>query len=108
MACPSGTRYTSDLFQTAMENLDLWEAGFCAYGTPMGELVVGTVLYSAIGLNIFIRTGSLIIPFVLMLILGGTVFAQMLAVINTLAGLVILVVAPIILTAVVFMLDRSG
>lgn len=107
MACPTGARYAADAFQTAMENLDLWEAGFCAYGTPLGELVVGTLVYSAVGLNIFIRTGSLIIPFVLMLLLGGTIFAQMLAIISTFGALVILVVAPLLVTAFAFMLDRG-
>lgn len=107
MACPDGARFTAEAFDAAMQNFSLWDAGFCAYATPLGELVVGTVVYVAVGLNIFIRTGSLIIPFVLMLLLGGTIFAQMLAVINSFAALIILVVAPVVVTALVFLLDRG-
>lgn len=105
MSCPDG-RFGPDLFQEAMQEFDLWQALFCAYGAPLGELVVGSVLYTAIGLNIFIRTGSLIIPFVLILILGGTILAQMFAVINSVVGLVVLFSAPIIISAIVFSLDR--
>lgn len=108
MACPVDGRFTADLFQTAMKNLDLWEAFFCAYGSPMGEIVVGSILYAGIGLNIFIRTGSALIPFVLMLLLGGTILAQMFAVISSIAGIIILVVAPLIVTGIVFAMDRRG
>lgn len=106
MACPTGVRFTAQMFETAIENLDLWQAGFCGYGTPLGELVVGSVLYGGIALNIFIRTGSLIIPFVLFLILGGTIAAQMFAIISTFGGLVIMLVAPAIVTIMVYMWDR--
>lgn len=107
MACPDG-RFTADMFNTAMQNFDLWDAFFCGYAGPLGQLVVGTFLYSAIGLNIFIRTGSLIIPFVLVLLLGATVLAQMVAIISTFAGLVILVVAPLVVSALVFLLDARA
>lgn len=107
MSCPTG-RFSADLFNTAIQNFDLWRAGFCAYGAPLGELVVGSVVYAAFGLNIFIRTGSLIIPFVLALILGGTIFAQTFAIVNQIAGMVILIVAPVAVSTIVFMLDRRG
>lgn len=108
MACPDGSRYTSEMFQTAMENFDLWDSMFCAYGTPMGELVVGTVLYSAIGLNIFLRTESVMIPFVLMLVLGGTILAQMFAIIGSFVGLLVLIVAPLVISMLVFTVDQRG
>lgn len=108
MVCPVDGRYGADLFRQAMESMDLWEATFCAYGAPLGELVVGTILYSAIGLNIFIRTGSLIIPFVLSLILGGTILAQMFAIINTFVGIIVLLSAPIILTGLVYTFDGQA
>lgn len=108
MACPVDGRYTVDLFQSAMENLDLWEAMFCAFGAPLGEAVVGSVLYAAIGLNIFIRTGSAIIPFILALLLGGTILAQMFAIISSFAAIIILIVAPLVVTGLIFTLDRRG
>lgn len=106
MPCPSGDRYTAEMFQTAMNDFDLWEAMFCIFATSMGEAVVGTLVYSAFGLAIFARTGSLIIPFVLLLILGGTILSQMLGIIGSFAGLIILVVAPLLVTGLIVMVDR--
>jgi len=106
MPCPVDGRFTAALFKEAVRNFDLWQAGFCAYGAPLGELVVGTIFYTAVSINIFLRTGSLIIPFVLFMILGGIVGGQMLGVINTVAGLIILMSAPVVVTAIVVMLSR--
>jgi len=105
MPCGSG-RWVPDSFGAAMEAFDLWEALFCAYGAPLGELVVGSILYAGVGLNIFIRTGSVMIPFVLALVLGGTVLAQVFAIINTFVGIIILVTAPLIISMWVYRLDR--
>lgn len=104
MPCPSG-RFTADAFRTAMENFELWKAAFCPYGAPLGELVVGTLIYGAFALQLFIRTGSVILPFILMMILGATVLGQMLGVIGAFAGIVILVVPPLIATAMVYLMD---
>ena len=107
MPCPTG-RFGPELFQEAMQSLNLWEAMFCSYGAPLGELIVGTVLYSAVAINIFARTGSLIIPFILALILGGTILAQMYAVISAFVGIIVLIVAPMVVSAIIFMIDRRG
>jgi hypothetical protein len=104
MACPDG-RFGADLFIAAMNNFELWEAMFCPFAGPLGQLIVGTIVYSGFGLNIFIRTGSMIIPFVLILLLGATVLAQMMAIISTFAGLIVLFAAPLVVTALVFTLD---
>lgn len=106
MACPDGPRYTG--FQTAMENLDIWEALYCTYGTAAGELVVGGVFYSAVGLAIYIRTGSAIVPLVLTLILGSTITAQMLSVISSFVALIILLGAPLIAALLAWKLDRRA
>lgn len=108
MACPEGARYTTELFKNATEALDLWELGTCAYGTPLGEAAVGSIVYSGIALHIFIRTGSVMLPFVLALTLGGTVLAQMFAVIGVFAAALILLTVPVVLTAYVYLLDRRG
>lgn len=106
MPCGSG-RYGVEAFQGAMSQLGLWDAFVCPYASPLGLLVVGTMVYSAFTLNIFIRTESLIIPFVLILLLGGTVLGQMVGVVGTFAGLIILVVAPLIISALIFLLDTK-
>lgn len=106
MACPDGSRFNASQFDAAMQNLSLWDAGYCAYAVPMGEAVVGTLFYGAVSLGIFIRTGSLAIPSILFLILGATLIGQMLAVISPLVGLIVLVNAPLLATALVWNLDR--
>lgn len=105
MSCPDGTRY-SDGLKALNDGFDLWEAGFCTYAVPAGELVVGLLFYGAVSLGIFVRTGSAIIPFVLVLILGGTILAQMTAVVSQFAALIILLGAPIVISLLVFQLDR--
>lgn len=106
MPCPTGPRF--DTFFDALAEFNLWEAFFCSYGTPLGELVVGTVVYGAFSLGIFVTTGSIMIPFLLFLILGGTVIGQMLAIISDFVALLILFSAPIVVTALIFMVDRRG
>lgn len=105
MACPSGPYRTDAAFE-AIGSLDLWEAGFCTYGVPMGEMVVGLLFYGAVGLTLFIRTGSPMIPFVLVLILGGTILAQMASVVSSFAAVLVLLAAPIVLSLLVYQLDR--
>lgn len=107
MACPDG-RYAAEMFNEAMQNFELWDAIICSYAGPTSSLVVGTVLYSGIGLNIFLRQGSVIIPFVLVLILGGTILGQMFGVISSFAALVILIVPPLILSGLILALDRRA
>lgn len=105
MACPSsGPRYTEAL--DAISNFQLWDAVFCTYAVPAGAEVVGLLFYGAISLGIFIKTGSVIIPFILILILGGTVLAQMMAVISSFAAIIVLLGAPIVITLLVIKLDR--
>lgn len=91
-----------------MQTMDLWQAIYCMYGTPVGEAIVGTLFYGAVSLGIFIRTGSLGIPAVLFIILGSTILAQMLTVITPFVGLVVLLSAPVAATAIVWGLDRLG
>lgn len=107
MACPDG-RFTAELFNQAMSNFEIWDAAICPYAGPTSILLVGTVLYSGIGLNIFIRQGSMIIPFVLALVLGGTVIGQTIGVISSFAALIILIVPPLIISGLIFAVDRRG
>lgn len=104
MACPSGPRYTGAL--EAMKGFHLWEAAFCTYAVPAGELVVGLLFYGAVSLAIFIRTGSPIIPLILILILGGTILAQMVSIVSSFAAVLILLGAPIVISLLVFNIDR--
>lgn len=106
MPCPSGDKYTG--FEAAFESLDLWEATYCTYATPMGPEVVGTLFYGAVSLAIFVKTGSIAIPAILFIILGATLLAEMLAVVTPFIALIVLLGVPIAATAIVWTLDRLG
>lgn len=107
MVCPTG-RFSAELFNQAVSNFELWDAVICSYAAPTSLLLVGTVIYAGIGLNIFLRQESVIIPFVLALILGGTVLGQTFGVISSFVALIILIVPPLIISALVFAVDRRG
>lgn len=49
------------------------EAITCTYADPAGMLVLGMVVYGAIGLSVYIRTGSPVIPAILLFLTGGAV-----------------------------------
>lgn len=67
------------------------EAVTCTYADPVGMLVLGMVVYSAIGLSIYIRTGSAIIPTILLFLTGGAVMAQVAAPFTAAATILVLV-----------------
>lgn len=63
---------------TGAEYLTNWEfmkAVTCTYANVAGYLVTGLLVYGAVSLSIYIRTGSVIIPFVLLLTTGGAVMS---------------------------------
>lgn len=106
MPCPTGAEFAG--FETAMNDLDLWRAIYCTYGTPVGETVVGTLFYGGVSLGIFIRTGSIGIPSILFVILGSTIIAQMLSVVTPFIAFIVLLAAPIAATAIIWTVDRLG
>jgi hypothetical protein len=50
---------------------DFFESIACTYVDPVGLLTTGMLLFGAVGMSIYIRTGSAVIPVVLMLTTGG-------------------------------------
>lgn len=71
-------------------NFEFIKALTCTYANPIGFLVVGLLVYGGISLSIYIRTGSIIIPFVLLLLTGGVVMQQVAGVAVAIATLVAL------------------
>lgn len=68
-------------------------AGFlCPYIDVIGLLGFGLLIYGAMATMIFIRTGSVVIPFVLLIILGGPILAQVASIGIAVATVVILLV----------------
>lgn len=57
-------------------NFEIIKAFSCTYANVVGMLVLGLVVYTAVALSIYIRTGSAVIPFVLLLVTGGATMSQ--------------------------------
>ncbi len=64
----------------------------CTYANAAGYLVTGFLVYSAVSLSIYIRTGSVVIPFVLLLTTGGAVMSVVAPPMTTAATIVLLCV----------------
>lgn len=51
---------------------DFMEAVVCPYNLQMGELTFGLMIYGAVCLGLYVRTGSAVVPAVVTIV-GGTV-----------------------------------
>lgn len=69
--CPTETTITEHV-----TNFEFIEAIVCPYADVAGLLVVGLLVYGAIAGSIYIRTGSAIIPFGLLLLTGGATMSH--------------------------------
>lgn len=85
--CPSG--------QTAAEAFKQFEfvqAILCEYTAPAGLLPVGMIVFGAVAASIYVRTGSPIIPFGLLLLTGGVVMSTVSGVAVGFATILVLLV----------------
>ncbi len=78
----------------------------CTYANAAGLLVTGLLVYGSISLSIYIRTGSVIIPFVLLLLTGGAVMSQVAGVATAVATLVLLATGAGTLTYLYYRVSR--
>lgn len=68
MTCERGADMTAYL-----TNFEFVDAIVCQFVDPLGLLVVGLLIYGALAISFFIRTGSPMIPFALALLTGGAI-----------------------------------
>lgn len=92
-----------DLYVNALDagNMAVRDAILCPFQDSMGGMVFATiVIVGIIGLPIYARQQSIIIPFVLVMILGGILLTQIVAMGQMLIAVVVLLVlgaGPVIL-----------
>lgn len=86
-------------------NFEFIKAFSCTYFNSAGMLVTGLLVYGGISLSIYIRTDSVLIPTVLMLITGGAVLSQVAAPAIRVAGLLLVTVGA---GAVAYLYRRLG
>lgn len=72
MAC---TDY--DTYWEFMINWQFYDAIYCLYGDHVGYLLFPFLVYGALATSLYIYAGSLIMPLVLTIILGGVVVVQL-------------------------------
>lgn len=84
-----------------LQAFEFAKAFTCQYADTTGFLVLGLFVYGAIASSIYIRQDSLIIPFGMLLMLGGAVLSQMASLAIPVAVIVILVV-PSAIVAVLY------
>jgi hypothetical protein len=63
-------------FGDYLKDFNFWDAIACQYADPVGFYVFGLLVYTGVALPIYIRTNSMTIPAVLLLIVGGVVTPQ--------------------------------
>jgi len=78
----------------------------CTFSNTMGFLVFGMLVYGGISMSIYVRTGSPMIPLVLLLITGGIIMAQVAAPVVGVATILLLVMGAGILTLLYYRYSR--
>lgn len=106
MAAPADVCDPAIGFGEYLADFQFIKAMTCTYANAAGFLVTGLLVYGGISLGIYIRTGSVLIPFVLVLTTGGAVLAQIASVGVTIATIILLTVGAGVMTYVYLAFSR--
>ena len=87
-SCPNGTNATE--YVNPGGNVSLVQGAVCQYSDPFGIQVVGVLFWAALALALYIRTGSILLPYLLTLIFGSVVL-------STIVPIAVAVVVPMTL-----------
>lgn len=82
------------------------QAFTCSYANTVGLLVLGMMVYGGVSLSIYIRTGSVVIPSVLLLLTGGVVLSQVAAPVVGIATVMLLTVGGGLVAYVYYVYSR--
>lgn len=88
-----------DDYTQALMEMHLMDAITCPYKDALGGPLAGTFFMGAIGMAIYIRTHSVLLPFILMLLIGGVFLPSQAAIGIQVVTLIIMFVigaAPIV------------
>jgi hypothetical protein len=66
-----------DTYLEFMQNEQFFEAVYCVFGDSVGVLLFPLLVWGAMGSAMYIFSGSLIMPLVLTIILGGVLVVQL-------------------------------
>lgn len=74
-----------------LTDFEFIKAFSCTYANQIGFLVTFTFIYGAVATSLFIRTGSMILPLILLLLVGGPILGMVLGPVVAIATILILV-----------------
>jgi hypothetical protein len=77
-------------YQEFWINGQFFDAVFCPFGDVLGGVGFALFVFGAIGLSLYIYSGSVVMPLVLTLILGSVVVTQLPSIAAQLVGAVVL------------------
>jgi hypothetical protein len=66
-------------FRTRLLDWQFFEAFTCQYADSVGFLTTGMIVYGGMLISIYLTTGSLVLPAVLLLLVGGAIIGQLAA-----------------------------
>jgi hypothetical protein len=92
--------------QAYLLDFEFIKAFTCTYANAAGLLVTGVFVYGAIATSVYIRTNSIMIPFVLLLLTGGAVMTQLASVATAIATLLLLITGAGIITLLWYRYSR--
>jgi len=87
-------------------NFEFIKAITCPYANAAGFAVTALLVYGAISLVVYIRTDSLVVPFILLVVTGGAVLTQLPAVSAPIAVVLLLGVPAGIMALGYYLYDR--
>jgi len=89
-----------------LTNFEFIKGFTCTFADSMGLLVFGMLVYGGISMSIYIRTGSAMLPLVLLLITGGVTMTQVAGPAVGVATVLLLVFGAGILTILYYRYSR--
>lgn len=101
MACGDYATYWEFLINGAF-----FDAIYCPFGDLLGGVVVALLFFAPLAMGMYIFSGSIILPFVLFLILGSVVVAQLPGAAATVAGAIALLVIAVAGSAMILKVNK--
>lgn len=86
--------------QEYLTDFEFIKAFTCTYADQLGFFITFMFVYSGVALSIFIHTGSMIIPLLLLLLVGGPILGMVVGPITAIATILLLVGGAGIMTLI--------
>lgn len=89
-----------------LQNTDFFKAAACPFVSRTGLALTAMIVYGAVAIPIQLRTGSVMIPVVLLLLTGGATFATISAPAVSIGTILLLLAGPGAITLLLYAYSR--